>query len=101
MAEQRQHNDCVQGDNLMRLGVQFSGSVPANSSRRWFTHSWPQEWRVVWIVVPTSPVQNQSAQIEWKVQVERQTSTLLKYYLEIKNLSNRTVTIEARYAVLD
>jgi hypothetical protein len=85
----------------MQLGVQFSGSVAANSSRRWFTHSWPQEWRVVWMVVPTSPVQDQAAQIEWKVQVERQTSTLVKYYLEVKNLSNRTVNIEARYAVLD
>ena len=85
----------------MRLGVQFSGSISANSSRRWFTHSWPQEWRVVWMVVPTGPVQDQSAQIEWKVQVERQTASLVKYYIEIKNLSNRAVNIEARYAVLD
>ena len=85
----------------MRLGVQFRGRVPANSTRRWFTHSWPQAWRSVWMVVPTGPVQNSSAQIEWKVQVERQTTSLLKYYIEIRNVSNRTVDIEARYAILD
>jgi hypothetical protein len=85
----------------MRLGVQFTGSVPANSTRRWFTHSWPEAWRVVWMVVPTGPTQDSSAQVEWKVQVERQTTTRLKYYIEIKNVSNRTVNIEARYAILD
>ena len=81
-------------------GVQFQGSVAAGATHRWFTHSWPSHWYVIWTVVPTGPVQNSAAQIEWKVQVERQTETLLKYYIEIKNLSNRTVTIEARYNVL-
>ncbi len=85
----------------MRFGVQFQGSVPARATRRWFTHSWPQQWRVLWMVVPTSPIQNRSAQLEWKVQVERQTSTRLKYFIEVKNLSSRTVNFEARYAILD
>jgi hypothetical protein len=81
-------------------GVQFRSSVSAGATRRWFTHSWPSHWYVVWTVVPTAPVQDSAAQIEWKVQVERQTETLLKYYIEIKNLSSRTVNIEARYNVL-
>jgi len=85
----------------MRLGVQFTGTVGPGASRRWFTHSWPQAWRVIWLVVPTAPVQDRAAQIEWKVQVERQTATLLKYYIEIKNLTTANVNIEARYAVLD
>jgi hypothetical protein len=85
----------------MQLGVQFRGSVPANSTRKWFTHSWPQQWRVLWMVVPTAPVQDRAAQVEWKVQVERQTATLLKYYVEIRNLTAANVDIEARYAILD
>ena len=85
----------------MRLGVQFKGNVPASSTRRWFTHSWPEAWRVAWLVVPTGPTQNSSAQVEWKVQVERQAASLLKYYIEIKNLSNKAIDIEARYAILD
>ena len=81
-------------------GVQFTGTIQGGQSGRWFTHSWPSHWYVVWMVVPTGPVQDQAPQIEWKVQVERQAETLLKYYLEIKNLSPLPVTIEARYAVL-
>lgn len=85
----------------MRLGVQFTGSVPANSSRRWFTHSWNANDRVVWLVVPKSPAVDGPAQIEYKVQVTRQSPTLLKYFLEIRNLTATSVEIEARYAVLN
>lgn len=85
----------------MRLGVQFTGTVNGNATGRWFTHSWPQDWRVVWMVVPTAPVQNQAAQVEWKVQVERQAANLVKYYIEVKNLSAAPVNFEARYAILD
>ena len=56
---------------------------------QWFTHSWPSHWFVVWYVVPTAPVQDRAAQIEWKVQVERQSTSLLKYYIEITNLTGR------------
>ncbi len=85
----------------MRLGVQFTGSVGPQATRRWFTHSWPDSWRVLWLVVPTGPIQDSSPQIEWKVQLERQNTNLLKYYIEIRNLTSSSVNIEARYAVLD
>ncbi len=85
----------------MTLGVQFRGNVGPNGTGRWFTHSWRQDQRVVWLVVPTGPVQDRTPQIEWKVQVERQTPSLLKYYLEVKNLTPSTVNVEARYAILD
>ena len=85
----------------MRLGVQFRSTVPANGRRRWFTHSWPQHWRVIWMVVPTGPVQDSSAQLEWKVEVTRQTTDRLKYFIEVRNLSSQTVSLEARYAVLN
>ncbi|MDX3659971.1 hypothetical protein PV646_21945 [Streptomyces sp. ID05-26A] len=85
----------------MRLGVQFRGQVPGGTSRRWFTHSWPEGWRVVWMVVPTWPMVDGGAQIEWKVQVDRQAAGLIKYFIEIRNLTGGPVDIEARFAVLN
>ncbi len=85
----------------MNFGVQFSGTVPAGQTRRWFTHSWNANSNVVWIVVPTGPAVDGGAQLEWKVQCTRQTPTLLKWFLEIKNVTNVAVTFEARYAVLN
>jgi hypothetical protein len=81
-------------------GVQFRGVVSANQTRGWFTHSWPSHWFVVWTVVPTSPVQDRAAQIEWKIMVERQTENLLKYYVYVTNLTVTPVNIEARFSVL-
>lgn len=85
----------------MRLGVQFTGTIPGNSTRRWFTHSWNANDRVLWLVVPTAPAVDGPAQIEWKVQVDRQAANLLKYFIEIRNLTAAPVNIEARYAVLN
>ncbi|MEV0612058.1 hypothetical protein AB0I81_01970 [Nonomuraea sp. NPDC050404] len=85
----------------MILGVQFQGQVPANSTRRWFTHSWPEAWRVAWLVAPTWPMVDGDAQIEWRVQVDRQAAAFLKYFIEIRNLTGGPVDIEARYAVLN
>lgn len=85
----------------MTLGVQFRGSVPGGSTRRWFTHSWPEAWRVVWMVVPTWPMVDGGAQVEWKVQVDRQAAGLVKYFIEVHNLTPGNVEFEARYAVLN
>ncbi|MEU3642279.1 M12 family metallopeptidase [Lentzea sp. NPDC034063] len=81
-------------------GVQFTGSVAANSTRTWFTHSWPAHWYVLWTVVPTAPAVDGPAQIEWTTQVTRQSGGLLKYFLAIRNLTAGQVEIEARYDVL-
>jgi hypothetical protein len=81
------------------IGVQFTGEVPANQTRRWFTHSWPAHWHVVWTVVPTSPALG-AAQIEWNVQVERASDAHITYWISITNLTGAPVNIEARYAVL-
>lgn len=85
----------------MQLGVQFRGSVPGGATRRWFTHSWPEAWRVIWMVVPTWPMIDGPPQVEWKVQVDRQAAGLIKYFIEIRNLTSTQVDIEARYAVLN
>ncbi|HKQ74319.1 MAG TPA: M12 family metallopeptidase [Blastocatellia bacterium] len=81
-------------------GTQFTATIPANSTYRAFTHSWPFHWFVVWFAVPTGPAVDGPEQIEWKVQITRQTETLLKYFIEIRNLRNYAVTVQARYQVL-
>ena len=81
-------------------GVQFNGSVPRNATRRWFTHSWPDHYHVIWTVVPTAPAIDGSAQIEFKIKTTRQAFGLIKYYIEIKNLKNYTVNVQARYCVV-
>lgn len=84
----------------MRVGIQFTGSVPANSSKRWFTFNWPADWHVAWTVVPTSP-QSGAPQIDWTVQVERASGTNITYWVSVRNLTANPVNIEARYAVLN
>ncbi len=85
----------------MRLGVILNGNLPSQGTNRWFTHSWPEAWRVLWMVVPTAPVQNSAPQLEWKVQVERQTPEFIKYFFEVKNLSAAPVNFEVRYAIMN
>jgi len=83
------------------VGVQFSGAVGAGGTGRWFTHSWPAAWHVTWYVVPTSPIVDGPAQLEWKVQATRQAAGLIKYFIEVKNLTGVAINIEARYAILN
>jgi hypothetical protein len=81
------------------VGVQFTGTIPANQTNRWFTFRWPAHWHVVWTVVPTSPRPG-GPQIEWKVQVERASDEFITYWISITNLTPVPVNIEARFAVL-
>lgn len=85
----------------MQTGVQFSGSLAANATGSWFTHSWSAAWHVVWYCVPTSPIVDGAAQIEWKVQVDRQAADKVKYFIVVKNLTGGPVNFEARYAILN
>ena len=84
----------------MRVGTQFSGTVGAGSSQRWFTYAWPPAWHVVWTVVPTTP--NAGApQVEWDVAVQRASATAITYWITIRNVSGAPVGIEARYEVMN
>lgn len=85
----------------MTFGVQFTGSLGAGQTGQWFTHSWNATKTVVWTVVPTAPAVDGNAQVEWKVRCTRQAPTLLKWFIEVKNVTNVTVQFEARYAVLN
>jgi hypothetical protein len=84
----------------MRVGVQFTGTLTAGQTNRWFTFNWPQQWHVIWYVVPTTPVSG-APQIEWDVQVERASADNITYWITIRNISPSTVNIEARYAILN
>lgn len=83
----------------MWTGVQFSGTVGANATQRWFTHSWPVGWHVVWYMMPTSP-QSGAPQLDWDVAVERASAERCTYWITVKNLTANPVTFEGRYAVL-
>ncbi len=84
----------------MITGVQFTGSIPPNETYRWFSHSWPTNWHVVWSVIPTT-VSSGQPQIEWNLGVERSSNQLLTYWLQVKNLAEEEVDIEARYTILN
>jgi hypothetical protein len=80
-------------------GVQFTGSLAANQTQRWFTFNWPATWHVIWTVMPTSP-QPGAPQITWSVQVERASFEFATYWITVKNLTANPVTFEGRYAIL-
>ena len=84
----------------MRVGVQFTGTVPAGQTRRWFTFNWPQAWHMAWNVVPTSP-RSGAPQIDWDVEVERANASFITYWISVRNVSPDPVEIEARYAVFN
>jgi hypothetical protein len=83
-----------------QVGIQFKGNIPPGQTYRWFTYNWPENWHVLWSVVPTSPKPG-APQIEWDVEVERASRDYVTYWISIKNISSNTVDIEGRYAVLN
>ncbi len=80
-------------------GVQFQGTVPANSTATWFTYNWPILWDVVWTVVPTN-VGSGGPQLGWIVQTQKGSGDYLVYWISITNVTSSPVDIEARYCVL-
>lgn len=84
----------------MHTGVQWTGSLGPNQSRRWFTFNWPASWHVFWYMTPTSPRVG-APQVDWDVAVERASSTHCTYWITVKNLTNQNVTFEGRYAVMN
>ena len=81
------------------VGRQWSGTLGANQTRRWFTFNWPSTWHVEWTVMPTSP-RSGGPQLDWNVEVERADSQRSTYWITVTNLTNASVTFEGRYAIL-
>ena len=82
----------------MTTGVQFTGSLTANQTQRWFTFNWPAASHIVWYMMPTST--QTVPEISWTVAVERQDATNCTYWITVTNLTATPVTFEGRYAIL-
>jgi hypothetical protein len=80
-------------------GVQWTGSLAANETRRWFTFNWPATWHVIWTVMPTTPRVG-APQVGWTVEVERGDSERTTYWITVRNLTSQPVQFQGRYAIL-
>lgn len=80
-------------------GLQANGMVAANQTQRWFTHSWPATWHVLWTVMPTTQRPG-GPQLTYKTQVERATPELVTYWITVQNLTPVAANFELRYCIL-
>jgi hypothetical protein len=80
-------------------GVQFTGTVPAGATMRWFTFRWPEYLHVRWRVVPVT-VAPGAAEVSARTQIERASGAYLTYWITVRNLTSRPVDIEGRYTIL-
>jgi hypothetical protein len=80
-------------------GTQWTGTLAANETRRWFTWGWPATWHMVWTMVPTTPAPG-APQVSWTVQTERANAEWITYWITVRNLTARPVSFEGRRAVL-
>jgi hypothetical protein len=83
----------------MVTGVQFRGTLSPNQTRRWYTFNWNANQHVLWEVVPTT-AKSGAAQVDWDVAIERASTDHVTYWITIKNLTNASLQIEARYAIV-
>jgi hypothetical protein len=82
-----------------QCGIQWTGSLAGNETRRWFTFNWPATWHMVWTVMPTSPRPG-GPQLTWTVQVERANAERVTYWITVRNLTPDPATFEGRYCIL-
>lgn len=80
-------------------GVQFTGTLQANQSQRWFTFNWPAWWQTLWSVMPTT-VNTTGSQLTWSVAVQRASGANITYWITVTNQTNTAVSFEARYQTL-
>ena len=83
----------------MTTGVQFTGSLTANQTAKWFTYDWNPANHVVWYMVPDT-VNTTVPEVQWSVAVQRASNTAVTYWITVTNLTAATVTFEGRYAIL-
>ncbi len=81
-------------------GVQFTGTLSAFQTGRWFTYNWPASWHVIWHAVATSP-RPYVIQVDSSWAIERASVEYITYWITIRNLSDAAVNVEARYAILN
>ena len=81
------------------VGVQWTGTIPANGTQNWFTFNWPATWHVLWTVMPTTPRPG-APELWFDVRVERANVEFATYWIQVRNLTPVAVTFEGRYAIL-
>lgn len=82
-----------------QCGVQWTGTIAANSTGRWFTFNWPATWDVLWSVMPTS-IDATGAQISCSTAQARGSGEFITYWITVTNTTATPVTFEGRYAIL-
>jgi hypothetical protein len=79
-------------------GLQFTGTLQANQTQRWFTFNWPATWHIVWTVMPTTVAT--AAQITLTTSVQRASAEFATYWLTVQNLTGTPVNFEGRFCIL-
>lgn len=83
----------------MWTGTQWTGSLTAGASGRWFTFGWPAKWHVVWYMMPAT-VRNGAPELDWSVAVERADPSNSTYWITVTNRASVPITFEGRYTVM-
>lgn len=82
-----------------QVGTQFTGTIPAKATNRWFTYDWPACWHVVWTVTTNTPV-TPGPGVTWDVNVERANRERITYWIDITNLTEGPIEVAGRYAIV-
>jgi hypothetical protein len=81
------------------VGVQWTGTIPANATQNWFTFNWPATWHMLWTAMPITPRPG-GPELWFDVRVERASVEFATYWIQVRNLTPVPVTFEGRYAIL-
>jgi hypothetical protein len=82
----------------MWTGTQWTGSLAAGASGRWFTFGWSANWHVVWYMIPTTV--GTVPELDWSVAVQRADADNCTYWITVTNRSSAPVSFGGRYAVM-
>jgi hypothetical protein len=80
-------------------GTQWFGTIPGNTTQRWYTWGWSPTSHVVWTIMPLTPCPG-GPQLTWSVQIERASSTQCTHWITVRNLTGDPVRFEGRFDVL-
>jgi len=83
----------------MTTGLQFTGSLAANQTQKWFTFGWNAAQHIIWYMMPVTPKPG-APELQWSVSVERANATQVTYWITVTNLTATPITFEGRFAIL-
>ncbi len=83
----------------MKTGVQWTATIPAKTTKTWYTWGWAATSHIVWYLMSNTP-KSGAAQLDWDVAVGRADANNCTYWITVTNLTSTAITFEGRYAVL-